>query len=56
MIISSEMSQCIPAAEEVLHSINYALKIQKKHLTVFPDPYWGVLLVLGLGFFWHYLY
>lgn len=56
MIMSSKMSQCIPAAEEVLHNINYALKIQRKHLTFFPDPNCVVLLVLGLGVFWHYLY
>lgn len=51
MIFSSEMAQCIPAAEEVLHSTNYALKIQRKNLTFFPDPYCVVLLDLGLGFF-----
>lgn len=39
MITPSEMSQCIPAAEEVLHSINYALKIQRKHLTFFQNAY-----------------
>lgn len=49
MITPSEMSQCIPAAEEVLHSINYALKIQRRHLTFFPDPYFGLLF--GVGFF-----
>lgn len=47
MITLSEMSQYIPAAEEVLHSINYALKIQRKHLTFFPDPYCVVLLMVG---------
>lgn len=51
MIISLEMAQCIPAAEEVLHSTNYALKIERKHLTFFPDPYCVVLLVLGLEVF-----
>lgn len=51
MITSSEISQFIPAAEEVLHSINYALKRQRKHLTFSPDPYFVVLLVLGLAVF-----
>jgi len=59
MITPSEMSQCIPAAEEVLHSINYALKIQRKHLIFFPDPYCVVLLFGGwcfclVGFFYYY--
>lgn len=45
MITPSEMSQYIPAAEEVLHSINYALKLQRKHLTFFQNAYCVVLYV-----------
>lgn len=61
MSTPSEMSQCIPAAEKVLHSVKYALKIQGKHLLFFPDPYCVVLLVVVFWvvffeFFLHYLY
>lgn len=49
MITLSEMSQCIPAAED-----NYALKIQRKHLTFFPDSYCVGLLYFI--FLYYYLY
>lgn len=50
MITPSEMSQYIPAAEEVLHSINYALKLQRKHLTFFQNAYCVVLYVFFFFF------